>query len=86
MDRCEVLTLDTVGGEETDVARLQGILMGELRGAGLRLGLSCQGGVVHLHRETHRDRESQRDRVSDAETTERVRSVSQDGSDRCSTY
>lgn len=44
------LTFHAVGREETDVAGLQGVLVGELRGAGLGFRLACQGGVVHLRR------------------------------------
>lgn len=51
MARCGLLTLDTVGGKETDVAGLQRILVRELWGARLRLRFSRQRGVVHLHRE-----------------------------------
>lgn len=58
--RCGLLTLDAVGGEETDVARLQRIVVGELRAAGLRLRLPRQGGVVHLHRERGGDRKVRR--------------------------
>lgn len=60
MARCGLLTLDTVGGKETDVTSLQGIFMRELWGASLRLGFSCQRGVVHLLRcwgEGKRERE-----------------------------
>lgn len=55
MARCGLLTLDTVGGIETDVAGLQRIVMCELWGASLRLRFSRQRGVVHLHREKGRE-------------------------------
>lgn len=51
MTRCGLLTLDTVGGKETDVAGLQRIFMRELWRASLWLRFSCQRGVVHLHRD-----------------------------------
>lgn len=56
MARCGLLTLDTVGGKETDVAGLQWILVRELWGASLRLRFSRQRGVVHLHREKGEER------------------------------
>ena len=51
MARCGLLTLDTVGGKEADVAGLQRIIVRELWGASLRLRFSRQRRVVHLHRE-----------------------------------
>ena len=45
-----LLTLDTVGGEEADVAGLQRIVVGELGRSALRLRLARQGRVVHLER------------------------------------
>merc|ERR1719384_1086505 len=41
-------SLHGVGGEESQVLGLQRIVVGEFRGPGLGLGLSSQGGVVHL--------------------------------------
>lgn len=46
--RCGLLTLDTVGGEEADVAGLERIVVRELWGSCLRFRFTCQGGVVHL--------------------------------------
>lgn len=57
MARCGLLTFDTVGGKETDVAGLQRIVVRELWGASLRLRFSRQRGVVHLQRDREKERE-----------------------------
>lgn len=44
----KALTLDAVGGEEGDVPRLQGVVVGAVGGARLGLRLPGQRGVVHL--------------------------------------
>lgn len=45
------LTLDTVGGEEGNVAGFQWVVMGTVRWPGLGLWFSSQGWVVHLYKE-----------------------------------
>ncbi len=75
MARCGLLTLDTVGGKETDVAGLQRIVMRELWGTSLRLRFSRQRGVVHLHKDRER-KQSYPVRLRDRE--ERVRRQERD--------
>lgn len=54
LSKCGLLTLDTVGGKETDVAGLQRIVMCELWQSSLWLRFPCQRRVVHLYEQKER--------------------------------
>lgn len=54
LSKCGLLTLNTVGGKETDVTGLQRIVMCELWQSSLWLRFSCQRRVVHLYKQKER--------------------------------